>query len=189
MTEEASEPKLCQTREVFRSRPISPGEQPVAFLNGHIVDAVGAKEMTGVIVPFILETHSNAVVGVRPHFFDQPIIEFLGPFTLQKLENLVAALDEFAAVSPAAVFCIGHGNGLWITAIPGIFSHPSFLDRGFKSEWRKRRLAGHGCVLNGLFCCNQGFSALMRTVSLALYLAIFLFSFTASSSVRVQAKP
>lgn len=114
MTEEASEPKLCQTREVFRSRPISPDEQPVAFLNGHIVDtgftalhqpsfrelpifvAVGTKEMTGVIVPFILETHSNAVVGIRPHFFDQPIIEFLGPFTLQKLENLVAALDEFA---------------------------------------------------------------------------------------------
>lgn len=96
-------------------------------------------------MPFILETNSDAIVAVGPDFLDQFVIQLLGPFALQELDDLLAALNELAAVAPAAVLGIGEGHGRWILAVPGILSHACFLDGRFEREGRERGLAAHDC--------------------------------------------
>jgi hypothetical protein len=120
-------------------------ELPVALRNRQIVDAriakfhqavgtefpvfvaVGAKPLTAVVVPFVGVPDGDAVVGERPQFLDQPIVEFLGPLALQKFDYVLSADRKFGSIAPAALFCIAERHTLGIAPVPGVFRHPNLL--------------------------------------------------------------
>lgn len=98
-------------------------------------------------MPFILETHCDAIVREGPDFLDEPVVKFLGPFALQETQDLLSTPYELTAIAPEAVFCVGQGDSLRISAIPGVFCHPSFLDSRFAREGREGGLGGHDEVV------------------------------------------
>src|SRR4051794_28058287 len=142
-----------------------PAERPVilavAFLDRQIIDAgdpkphqplvvelpvlvaVTSKPAAAVVVPFIGEAHRNAVVVEGPYFLDEPVIEFAVPFTPQERLDGFAPLQEFRAVTPAAVGGVGERHFGGIAAVPCVLRHPRLLRGGFGAKRRKRR-AAHG---------------------------------------------
>ena len=76
-----------------------PEKLAVRFGNGHVVDAgfsathqtafvefpqfvaITAVPLAAGVVPFILKTHSNPVVGERPQILHEPVIEFSIPLS------------------------------------------------------------------------------------------------------------
>src|SRR4026209_1532098 len=78
-----------------------------------------AEPIPGVVMPFIGETHSNAVCVASPKLFDQPVIEFPGPFAFQKLNDLISSMQEFGSISPARVNRVRQSYLFRITRIPG----------------------------------------------------------------------
>src|SRR5215216_148061 len=154
----ASQRVLAQARNIGRARPgRRPVEAPLALLDGEIVDAglapphqavfvelpllvaVGAMPLPGIVVPFILEAHGDAVLVERPEILDQAIVVLLRPFAGEKFDDRLAPLEEFGAVTPAAVLGIGQRHPHWIARIPGIFRHERLLGGGFAGEGRQRR--------------------------------------------------
>ena len=59
--------------------------------------AVRAIPLAVFVVPLVEKPHGDAVVGKTPQLFFQPIIEFSGPFALQKFADGIAALEELVA--------------------------------------------------------------------------------------------
>src|ERR1700688_1679540 len=80
--------------------------------------AMAAKPIAGIIVPLVLESHGDAVFVEGPELLDQPVIEFSGPFAAKKIDDRCAALEDFRAIAPAAVFGISERNAFWIASIP-----------------------------------------------------------------------
>src|SRR5215470_17127297 len=72
-----------------------------------VLVAVAAEPMTAVVVPLVGETHCYAVLAKGPDFFDQAVVEFAVPFAGQECLDFSAAVQEFCAVSPAAVGRVG----------------------------------------------------------------------------------
>jgi len=68
-----------------------------------VLVAIGAEPVAGIVVPLVREPDSDAVVGVRPDFFYQPVIELFCPLPSQEGNNLLAAMDELGPVAPEAV--------------------------------------------------------------------------------------
>ena len=50
------------------------------FVEFPILVAVAAKPMATVVMPFISEAYSDAVVAEGPDFLDQPVVELAAPF-------------------------------------------------------------------------------------------------------------
>ena len=83
-----SKTQVRQAGKVIRSRTITPGELAILLADGHIIDAgfsaahqavvrelpvliaMGTEILASFIVPFILKTHGNSVVGIGPNFLD-----------------------------------------------------------------------------------------------------------------------
>ena len=83
---------------ISRTGAERPAEQPVGLADRHVVDsclatahqalgielpslvAVRAIPIAGIVAPFVLEPHRNAVVGDGPEFLNQAVIELSGPF-------------------------------------------------------------------------------------------------------------
>src|SRR6201991_2497952 len=118
----ASQRVLAQARDIGRARPRGRQmEGAFAFRDGEIVDAglapphqaalvefpllvaVGAMPLPGIVVPFILEAHRDAVLIERPEILDQAIVMLLRPFAGEECDDRLAAFKEFGAVTPAAV--------------------------------------------------------------------------------------
>src|SRR5262245_35733367 len=99
-----------------------------------VLIAVGAKPIPGVVMPFIGETNSNAVCVAGPKLFDQPVIEFLGPFARQKLNDLISSVQEFSSISPARINRVRESYLFRITRIPGVFGRPNLLNSSLASE-------------------------------------------------------
>ena len=151
-----SEPKIAQRWVIVRPAAEWPMIFAVAFLDGKVIDtrktkphqamliefpvfvAVAAEPIPAVVMTFIGKTYGNAVLVERPEFLDQAIVEFTAPLARQECFDLLAALQEFRAVSPPAVRCVGKGDARRVAGIPGIFGHAHFLSGGFGSERRKR---------------------------------------------------
>src|SRR5262245_46947006 len=68
-----------------------------------ILIAVGAEPVAGVIVPFIGETHGDAVAVKGPEFLDETIIQFPIPLPREKLDDGLAAGQEFGTIAPDAI--------------------------------------------------------------------------------------
>src|SRR5258705_11931591 len=109
----ASQRVLAQARDVGRARPRGrPVEAPFAILDGDIVDAglapphqavfvelpllvaIGAMPLPGIVVPFILEAHGDAVLIERPEILDQAIVVLLRPFAGEEGYDCVASFKE-----------------------------------------------------------------------------------------------
>src|SRR3954452_18470976 len=132
-----------------------PAEQPVALADRPVVYArlaaahqprrielpllvaVRPIPVLGIVVPFILETHGDTVVGDRPEFLDQAVIEFPGPFAPQELNDRRPALKKFGAIAPATVFAIGERDPFGIARVPGILGHPHLLHGRLDGERRQ----------------------------------------------------
>ena len=50
--------------------------------------------MPGIIVPFVGETHRDAIAIVGPKFLDQPVVELLRPLSFEKFDDLLPATVE-----------------------------------------------------------------------------------------------
>src|SRR3954469_2518922 len=154
----ASQRVLAQPRDIGRARPRRwPVEAAFAFLDGDIVDAglapphqavfvelpllvaVGTIPLPGIVVPFILEAHGDAVLIERPEILDQAIVVLLRPFAGEEFDDRLAALEELGAVTPAAVLGVGQRHLDRIARIPGVFRHARLLGGSFAGEGRQRR--------------------------------------------------
>src|SRR5581483_1224584 len=99
-----------------------------------VLIAVGAEPVSRVIVPFVGETHSDAIFVGSPKLFYQPVVEFFDPLTFQKLNDFFSSIRELGAIPPARISRIGQGDLLGITGIPSVFGQTNFLNRGVASE-------------------------------------------------------
>jgi len=73
-----------------------------------------------VVVPFVGETHGDAVVAERPYLLDQPVIKLLIPLAPKERLDGLAALQELCAITPAAADGIGQRHLRRITRVPGV---------------------------------------------------------------------
>src|SRR5690348_6854701 len=65
-----------------------------------VLVAVGAEPVAGIVAIFIGEAHRDTVVSECPEFLDKAVLELAIPFTSKKLHDLVAPLEDFAAIAP-----------------------------------------------------------------------------------------
>ena len=84
----------------------APLHQPVVGKLPVLV-AVGAKPVSGIVMPLISKANGDAVVGEGPELLDQPVVELLRPFARQERDDLLAAAGELRPVSPVAVRGVG----------------------------------------------------------------------------------
>src|SRR5215471_4068733 len=106
-----------------------------------VLVAVTAEPAPAVVMPLIGEAHRDAVLPKRPDFLDQAVVKFTGPLACQECDDLLTAVQEFGAVSPTAVGCVGEGDPSGIARIPRILGHTRLLWGCFGGERRKRRAA------------------------------------------------
>ncbi len=141
--------------ERARARRV-PKKLPLVFPDPDIVDAgfapahqallvelpvlvtVGTEPVSGIVMPFVLETHRDPVIGEGPQFLDQPVLMLLGPFSAEELDDRGAALKKLGAISPDAVFGVGERNLFRIAGISAIFRAAHLLNGGLTGEGRKR---------------------------------------------------
>ena len=115
------------------------------FRNGDIVDrrvtdhhqavgielpvlvAVGPEPISFAVAVFVAEPHSDAVVGVRPQFLDEAVIEFSIPLALQEGTYGVAACYELGPIPPHRVNGVRHLDSVRILRIPRIFGGADLL--------------------------------------------------------------
>jgi hypothetical protein len=55
----------------------------------------------GVVVPLVSEACRDPIPDKRPPFFDEPIVQFLGPLAREERDDFVLPIDEFRSVPPA----------------------------------------------------------------------------------------
>src|ERR1700760_4263424 len=72
-----------------------------------VLVAVAAEPVAAVVVPFVSETHGDAVVAKRPDFLDETVVEFALPFARQERHDCFAPLEDIGAIAPATVLGIG----------------------------------------------------------------------------------
>src|SRR5688572_19933633 len=129
-----------------------PVELAIALGDAHVVDAgvatahqarrIELPELVavrpipgaGVIVPFVLEAHADAVAREGPELLDQPVVELFLPLALQEGDDRAAAGEELRAVAPAAVVAIGKGDALGVPRVPGVLRHADFSRRRLGAE-------------------------------------------------------
>ncbi len=108
-----------------------------------ILVAVGTIPLAGIVAPFVLETHRDAVVAERPQLFLQTIVQFFVPFAPEEFDDLGATVKELRSVAPFGVLRVGERDPLGIAAVSGVFGSLNFLAGGFLGEWRERRTRVH----------------------------------------------
>ena len=86
-----------------------------------ILISIRPKPIPTVIVPFISEPHRNPMTRVGPQFFYQPIVELAGPLPSEECLNLIATLDKFCAISPAAIWRVAQRYSDGIATVPGVW--------------------------------------------------------------------
>src|SRR6266436_6672747 len=101
-----------------------------------ILIAVRAKPIPGVIVPFVGETHGNAIPGVSPELFDQPVVQLFRPLARQKLDDFLSSIWKLGAISPTRVDCVSQSHLFRITRIPSIFRQANLLNGSLTSKRR-----------------------------------------------------
>ena len=127
----------------------------LVFTNGQIVDAgdaaahvavfikfpvlvsVRTKPVSGIVMPFVGESHSDAIPLKRPKFFDEAIVKFLVPLARKELDDGVASGKKFGTVAPDGIHGVGERDALRVASVPGVLSHPNFLDSGLGIERRE----------------------------------------------------
>src|SRR4051795_7681399 len=94
--------------------------------------------MPGIIMPFVGETHRDAIAVVRPEFFDEPVVQLSRPFASEKFDDLLSPDRKFGSISPLRVDGVSERDFSWIARIPAILRQTDLLDRSLTSKRRKR---------------------------------------------------
>src|ERR1700731_3375297 len=123
---------------------LAPAHQAV-LVEFPLLIAVGAEPLSGVVMPFVLETHSDEIAVERPEILDQPVLVFLLPLAREEGDDRGAAFEEFRAIPPPAVFGVGQCHPLGIARIPGVLRHAGLLGGGLAVE-RGKRWTRHATV-------------------------------------------
>ena len=105
-----------------------PGHEPIR-IEFPIFVSVRSEPVSAVIVKLVSEAHGDPVITESPYFFDKPIIQFLSPLPLEKLNDLLSSGHELGAVPPNAVDCISKSYLFGVAAVPAVFGEPDFLNR------------------------------------------------------------
>jgi len=106
---------------------------------------LGAAPFTGLTVTasvafsLLLDHYGDAVLGIGPELLDDPVIEFLRPFSREENDAAGPAVHELRTVSPVAVQRVRERHKLRIARVPAILGGADFLDRGLAREGRQRR--------------------------------------------------
>src|SRR5277367_2290018 len=134
------------------ARSEGPVKEALGRLNGQIVDAriammheasgvefpvfvaIRAIPLSGIVVRFVGETHSNSRAVESPKLLDQAVLQLAIPFARQELNDFLAAVDEFRAIAPAAVHRVDQRDLLRVARIPAVFGFPYFLRGCFTRE-------------------------------------------------------
>src|SRR5215471_5198315 len=130
-----------------------------------VLVAVTAKPAAAIIMPFVGETHRDAVLAERPNFLDQAVVKLMVPLARQERFDGSAALKKFRAIAPATIGCIGKRDASRVACVPRIFGHSHLLCGGLGCEGRERR-AAHLNVLVCQFwggCSNRGAKSIISS--------------------------
>jgi hypothetical protein len=100
--------------------------------------AVAAVPLVIGVMPFVLETHADAVPAESPETLAQNVIQFAAPLGGEEFDDLVAVGDELFAVAPQRVFRVGEADVVRIARVPRILCRLDLLQRAIKVERRKR---------------------------------------------------
>src|SRR5215467_7832204 len=111
-----------------------------------VLVAVAAKPAAAIIMPFVRETHRDAVLAEGPDFLDQAVVKLTVPLARQESFDGGAALKKFRAIAPATIGCIGRRDASRVARVPCVFGHSHLLGGGLGCEGRERR-AAHLSVL------------------------------------------
>src|SRR6476646_6028810 len=104
-----------------------------------VLVAVAAKPAAAIIMPFVGETHRDAVFAEGPDFLDQAVVKFMAPLARQERFDGGAPLKKFRAIAPATISRIGKCDTSWVARVPCVFGHSCLLGSGLGREGRKRR--------------------------------------------------
>src|SRR5581483_8726273 len=141
----------------FRDREIvdrgEPKSHETVRIELPVFISIRAKPMTGIVMPLISKPYSDTIPGKRPEFLDEPVIQFFGPFPLQKLNDLLSSIRKFSAISPARIDCIRQRYFFRIASVPAIFCQAHFLNGSLTSKRRQRRTS---CCRLGCHDCSSG---------------------------------
>src|SRR5262245_10580521 len=133
----------------FRDRKvIDAGDAPTheaALVELPVLIAVRAMPLAGIVMPFVGEPHCDAILVKCPQFLDQAIVQFLVPFTDQKLHDGVAPGEKLGAVAPNAIGSVSQRDSLRLARIPGVFCNPDFLRSRIGIKGRKRQSRAFKC--------------------------------------------
>jgi len=100
-------------------------------------------------MPLIDEPHCDAIRAVAPELFDQAVLQLTSPLPLEKSNDLVTPLWEFAAIAPPAVWRIGERHARGVSRVPSVFGQTDFLYCGFSVERRQRGTGGIEGAVHG----------------------------------------
>src|SRR6185437_5363081 len=124
----ALQPEIAQARVIIGTAAKRPVILPLALPDREIIYAgdaqahqalriefpilipIAAKPVAAVIVPFIGETHRDAVLAECPHFFDEAVVKLAIPFACQKPLDLGSTMNKLRPIAPAAVRRVGERN-------------------------------------------------------------------------------
>src|SRR5689334_5494606 len=67
---------------------------------------IGTVPIAGIIVPFVLKTHRNAIGSERPQLLNQAVVQFASPFSPQKFNDCMAAFEELGPITPSAILAV-----------------------------------------------------------------------------------
>src|SRR3546814_4259406 len=102
------------------------------------------------VLPFVGEAHCDPVLVEGPQGLGQPVLALALPFALQERRDLVAALQEFRAVAPAAVGRVRQRHPGGLAHVPRVLGEPHFPCGGVAGEWRQWRSEEHTSELESL---------------------------------------
>src|ERR1700692_175376 len=91
-----------------------PESQQAIFIELPVLVPVRAKPVLCIVMPFVREAHRDAVVGKRPQFLDESIVQLTLPLPGVQAAAFFASRHKFRAVSPTAIDRIGERHLLQI---------------------------------------------------------------------------
>src|SRR5674476_1503887 len=71
-------------------------------------------------MPFVLETHGDAVIVERPQGLAQHVVQLPFPLAPQELHDRIVTRNEKVAVTPEGVPGIRGGDPFGVTGVPGV---------------------------------------------------------------------
>src|SRR4029077_14604441 len=99
----------------------------------------------------VSEMNRDAVLGKRPHFLDEPVVQLLGPLTREERNDFVSSANELRSVPPAGIDRVRQSYFCRIASIPSIFGEAHLLHRTVARERRERGAGERRCYSHDFF--------------------------------------